>query len=47
MVLFYEQINGFVNGILNAFVNGIFKKKIDTTFMENIKSCQKISYFSL
>ena len=41
MVLFYEQINSFVNGVLKAFVNGIFKKKIDTTFMENIKSCQK------
>ena len=41
MVLFYEQINSFVNGVLKAFVNGIFFKKIDTTFMENIKSCQK------
>ena len=27
MVLFYEQINSFVNGVLKAFVNGIFKKK--------------------
>ena len=32
---------------LRAFVNGHFEGSFDTTFMKNIKNCEKISFFKL
>ena len=34
-----------LTSVLRAFANGHFEGSFDTTFMKNIKNCEKISIF--